>query len=58
MADQKVYEGVLVKKQAIRSASESAQLILRIDDVISSKGGGGGPGGPPGGMPPGGMDEE
>jgi len=37
-------------------------MILRIDDVIASKGGGGMPpggpgGGMPGGMPPGGMDE-
>ena len=46
-----VWEPVMVKKQAIKSASEATQMILRIDDVISSKGGGG----PPGGMPPGGM---
>ncbi len=58
MAEKNVYEGVVVKKQAIKSASESAQLILRIDDVIaSSKSAGGPPGMPPGGMP-GGGDED
>jgi len=46
-----VVEPIVVKKQAIKSASEAAQMILRIDDVISA-GGKGGPGGP-GGMPPG-----
>ncbi|MHA1379087.1 MAG: thermosome subunit beta [Candidatus Helarchaeota archaeon] len=57
MAQQNVYEGVVVKKQAIKSASESAQLILRIDDVIAaSKSGGGAPGMPPGG-PPGGDED-
>ncbi|MFX1294207.1 MAG: thermosome subunit beta [Promethearchaeota archaeon] len=50
-----VWEPVMVKKQAIKSASEATQMILRIDDVISSKGGA--PGGPPGG-PPGGMEDE
>ncbi len=50
-----IWEPVMVKKQAIKSASEATQMILRIDDVISSKGGGG-PGGPPGGA--GGMGEE
>jgi thermosome len=50
-----IYEPAKVKKQAISSATETARLILRIDDIISSRGGrGGGPGGP-GGMP-GGMD--
>lgn len=46
-----IWEPVIVKKQAIKSASEATQMILRIDDVISSKGGAGGgpPGGPPGG---------
>ncbi|MHA1785570.1 MAG: thermosome subunit beta [Candidatus Helarchaeota archaeon] len=57
MTSENIYEGVVVKKQAIKSASESAQLILRIDDVIaSSKSGGGAPGMPPGGGP--GMDED
>lgn len=50
-----IVEPVAVKKQAIKSASEAANMILRIDDVIASaKGAKGGPGGmPPGGMPPG-----
>jgi chaperonin GroEL (HSP60 family) len=49
-----VLEPINVKEQAIKSASESASMILRIDDVITSKapkGGPGGPGGPGGGMP-------
>lgn len=53
-----VIEPLKVKTQAIQSASEVATMILRIDDVIASRGGGGGgaPSGPPGGMggmPPG-----
>ena len=47
-----VLEPLRVKVQAIKSASEAAELILRIDDVIATKAG---EGGPPGGMPPGGM---
>jgi thermosome len=47
-----IYEPARVKKQAISSATETARLVLRIDDIISSKGKGGG-GMPPGGMPPG-----
>ncbi|MBD3353519.1 MAG: thermosome subunit, partial [Candidatus Lokiarchaeota archaeon] len=49
-----VIEPIVVKKQAIKSASEAAQMILRIDDVISGGKGGDMPGGPggPGGMPP------
>lgn len=47
-----VFEPLRVKKQAISSATETARLILRIDDIIASKGGRGG-GMPPGG--PGGM---
>lgn len=63
MKDEKVIEPIRVGKQAINSATEAAVMILRIDDVIASKGGGGGKGGPggpggPGGMPGGGMDEE
>jgi thermosome len=46
-----IYEPAKVKKQAMASATETARLILRIDDIISSRGGRGG-----GGMPPGGMD--
>ena len=58
-----VYEPLSVKKQVIKSATEAAIMILKIDDVIA---GGktkmpptppGGPGGMPGsgygGMPPG-----
>ena len=62
MNAEKVLEPIRVGKQAINSATEAAVMILRIDDVIASKGGGGGKGGPggpggPGGMP-GGMDED
>jgi chaperonin GroEL (HSP60 family) len=49
-----VIEPIVVKEQAIKSAAESAAMILRIDDVITSKAPKGGPGG---GMP-GGMGEE
>jgi thermosome len=45
-----VVEPIIVKKQAIKSASEAAQMILRIDDIISAGAGSG-----MGGMPPGGM---
>jgi chaperonin GroEL (HSP60 family) len=48
-----ILEPAKVKKQAISSATETARLILRIDDIISSRGGSRG-GMPPGG--PGGMD--
>jgi archaeal chaperonin len=54
--DNGVIEPSVVKEQAIKSAAESAAMILRIDDVITSKAPKGGPGGP-GGMP-GGMGEE
>ena len=61
MMDKGVVEPLRVKTQAINSATESAVMILRIDDVIASTGGGGGEmppemmggGMPPGGMPPG-----
>ncbi|NWG36090.1 thermosome subunit beta [Nitrososphaera sp.] len=46
-----VVEPLAVKEQIIKSATEAASMILRIDDVIaSSKSGGGGPPMPPGGM--------
>ena len=50
-----VIEPLKIKTQAVKSASESAIMILRIDDVIASTGGKGGM--PPEGMPqmPGGM---
>ena len=41
MVESKVYEPSRVVEQAVQSASETAVMILRIDDVISSKGGGG-----------------
>jgi len=56
-----VYEPLTVKKQAIKSATEAATMILWIDDVIASAKmktppmPPGGPGGGYGGMPPGGM---
>jgi thermosome len=55
MCDMKVVEPLRVKQQAIKSATEAANMILKIDDLIASKGGGKGPppGGMPGGMPPG-----
>ena len=46
-----ILEPLRVKSQAIRSASEAAELILRIDDVIAAKSKGDMPGMPPGGMP-------
>ena len=52
-----VIEPAVVKEQAIKSAAESAAMILRIDDVIAStkpKEGPGGTGGMPPGGPPGG----
>jgi thermosome len=45
-----VIEPIVVKEQAIKSAAESAAMILRIDDVITAKSPKGGPGGMPGGM--------
>ncbi len=51
LAKSNVWEPLVVKRQAVKSASEVAQMLLRIDDVIASKGmgGPGGPGGMPGG---------
>jgi thermosome len=51
-----IIEPIVVKEQAIKSAAESAAMILRVDDIITAKSPKGGPGGP-GGMP-GGMGEE
>ncbi|NIO21503.1 MAG: thermosome subunit [Candidatus Aenigmarchaeota archaeon] len=53
-----VIEPLKIKLQALKSASEVAEMILRIDDMISAGAGerGGGPPMPPGGMP-GGMPE-
>ncbi len=47
MKKSRIIEPAVVKKQVIASASEAAQMLLKIDDVISSKGGGmpEGPGG-------------
>ncbi len=59
MAEQDIVEPLSVKEQIIKSATEVASMILRIDDVIASSksaGGGGMPPGGMGGMPPGGMD--
>ncbi|MFB6099779.1 MAG: thermosome subunit alpha [Candidatus Nanohalobium sp.] len=57
--DEGVVEPQQTKIQAVSSASEAAEMILRIDDVISTTGGddeaGGGPPGGPGGGMPGGM---
>jgi chaperonin GroEL (HSP60 family) len=61
MKELEVYEPVLIKLQAIKSASEAAAMILKIDDVIAATKMSGPPGVPPGGMPggmggmPGGM---
>ena len=63
MLAENIIEPLRVKQQVIKSATEAASMLLRIDDVVSSKGtkdsgppGGGMPGGMggmPGGMPPG-----
>jgi len=61
MSETEVYEPLVVKKQIIKSASEAATMLLKIDDVIASgkakmppmpPGGPGGYGGMPPGMPP------
>jgi len=46
-----IVEPLVVKEQIIKSATEVACMILRIDDVIAVSGGSGA-GGPPPGMPP------
>ncbi|HEY7107821.1 MAG TPA: thermosome subunit beta [Nitrososphaeraceae archaeon] len=50
-----IVEPLVVKEQIVKSATEVASMILRIDDVIASSRSAGGP--PGGGMPPGGMGE-
>jgi archaeal chaperonin len=50
-----IVEPLVVKEQIVKSATEVASMILRIDDVIASSKSAGGP--PGGGMPPGGMGE-
>jgi len=44
MRKEKVLEPIRVGRQAISSATDAAVMILRIDDVIASKGGAGGKG--------------
>jgi len=55
-----VIQPKVVIEQTLRSSTEAASMILRIDDVIAAKksagGGKGGPPGGPGGAPPGGED--
>jgi thermosome len=54
MLDLVVLEPLRVKQQVIKSATEAANMILKIDDLIAVKGGGKAP--PmPSGLPPGGM---
>jgi thermosome len=54
MIDLAVLEPLRVKQQVIKSATEAANMILKIDDLIAVKGGGKAP--PmPSGIPPGGM---
>jgi len=55
MSKLEILEPLSVKEQIIKSATEAASMILRIDDVIASSKSAGGP--PGGGMPPGGMGE-
>ena len=62
MAELDVYEPVAVKVQALKSATESSTMLLKIDDIIAAAkmsmpagppGGGMGDMGGMGGMPPG-----
>jgi len=48
-----IIEPLKIKTQAIKSATEVSELILRIDDVISA-----GSDSKPSGMPPRGMPED
>jgi archaeal chaperonin len=60
MLKENVLEPFRVGRQAMNSATDAAVMILRIDDVIASKGGRPGPGGPggPGGMGGEGLGDE
>jgi len=55
MRKEGVVEPMIVKEQAVKSATESAAMILRIDDVIASTKPKEGPGA---GKPPGGAESE
>jgi len=57
MKKARIVEAAIVNKQIIMSAAEAAQMILKIDDVISSKGSAGMGGGPGGDYEGGGDDE-
>ncbi|NYZ79661.1 thermosome subunit, partial [Candidatus Micrarchaeota archaeon] len=56
MKKEDVIEPMKVKRQALASAAEVAEMILKIDDIIAASKPAGA-GGPPGGMPPGGMGD-
>lgn len=59
MGEYGLYESAAVKMQTLKTAIESASLLLRVDDVVSARrqqGGGGGSGGAPQMAPPG-MDD-
>lgn len=53
MWEKGVIEPLKIKTQAIKSAAEAAEMVLRIDDIVSAGKMSGG--GPPAGMPPEGM---
>ena len=50
MEAEEVFEPSAVKEQIIKSSTEAASMILRIDDVIASSKSKAPPGPPPGGM--------
>jgi len=50
MCTKMIIEPIRVKQQAIKSATEATNMILKIDDLISIKSGGKAPPMPPGGM--------